>query len=332
MATISPHGKGWRAQIRRLGHKPLSKTFPLKGQARAWADKTEEALLIGRRPDTTKHTLANAFQRYAKEVSPSKRGSRWEQLRLAALGLHPLARHPIAAVTSDDIGRMRDDSLAGRHRKRAVSGSTVRREMNLLDSVFEAARKEWKWIGVNPVKDARKPAEPDARRRRVSDAERKTMTEHLTGPAGVQVAAGFELGIETGMRAGEMWSLERPQIDLKGRVAHLLKTKNGAQRDVSLSPKAVRLIRAQLTDGRQRLFTCTSAVRDALFRKARIAAGIPDLHFHDSRAEAVWRLSKKLNVLELAEQIGHRDLRSLQSYYRDSAIERAKKLGRRNTP
>jgi integrase len=140
------------------------------------------------------------------------------------------------------------------------------------------------------------------------------------------VAIGFELGIETGMRAGEMWSLERPQIDLPGYVVHLLRTKNGDTRDVSLSPRAVRLVKGLLSDGRTKLFTTSTAVRDALFRKARQAAGIEDLHFHDSRAEAVWRLSKKFDILELAEQIGHRDLKSLQLYFRDSATERAKKL------
>lgn len=333
MPTISKHGHGWRAQIRRQGHKPLSRTFPSKGLARGWAEKTEAALLTGRHVDPARHTLGDALERYAREVSPDKRGARWERLRLAALGKHPLMRRPIASVTSDDLGRMRDDSLEGRHRRRAVGGSTVRREMNLLDSVFETARKEWKWVDANPVKDARKPGSPEPRRRRVSDAEMKLMAAHLTGPAGRQVAAGFELGIESGMRAGEMWSLERAQIDLRRRVAHLLKTKNGDQRDVSLSPRAVRILRSLLADGRARPFTSSIAVRDALFRKARAAAGIEDLHFHDSRAEAVWRLSKKLDVLELAAQIGHRDLKSLQLYYRDSAAERAKKLGpRRRTP
>lgn len=334
MATVSKHGNGWRAQVRRVGYKARSRTFTLKGHARTWGDKVERELLAGRHVDPGKNTLGDAFTRYARDVSPTKRGARWEKLRLVALGRHPLARRPIGAVTSDDVGRMRDDSLEGRHRRRAVGGSTVRREMNLLDSVFEKARKEWKWVDANPVRDADKPADPPPRRRRVSDAEIRAMRAHLTGPAGRQVAAGFELGIESGMRAGEMWSLERPQIDLRARVARLLKTKNGDTREVSLSPGAVRIIRAQLADGRTRLFTCSVAVRDALFRKARAAAGVEDLHFHDSRAEAVWRLAQVLEPPELALQIGHRDLKSLMLYFRDTATERARKLAgpRRRTP
>ena len=54
---------------------------------------------------------------------------------------------------------------------------------------------------------------------------------------------------------------------------------------------------------------------------------IKDLHFHDSRAEAIWRLSKKLDVLELARVIGHRNLSSLLIYYCASAAKLAKRLG-----
>lgn len=61
-------------------------------------------------------------------------------------------------------------------------------------------------------------------------------------------------------------------------------------------------------------------------RRARDAAQIKNLHFHDSRAEAIWRLSKKLDVLELARVIGHRDINSLRLYYNTTADELADRL------
>jgi integrase len=186
-------------------------------------------------------------------------------------------------------------------------------------------------VRVNPFRDVRKPTEPPARRRGVQDSDLFALREHLRGVNGKEVLAGFELGIETGMRAGEMWGLSREQIDLKAGVARLTLTKNGHARDVALSPRAVEIMGGLLKDGRSSLFTVTNAGRDALFRKARAAAGIVDLHFHDSRSEAVIRLSKKLDVLELAEQIGHRDLNSLQLYFRQSAADRAQLLGKPRT-
>ena len=308
----------WRAQIRRLGLPDLNKTFRTKAHAEQWARAIEggfEAPAVG------KHTLLQAMRRYAIEVSPTKRGARWERLRLKALEEDDIAKAQLAALDSDRWGKWRNARLL------EVAPATVRREMNLLAALYEAARREWKWVKVNPFRDVRKPPEPDARRRGVKSGEFEKLAEKLTGPAGKEVLAGFELGIETAMRAGEMWGLEREQIDLAAGVAHLTITKNGDARDVALSPRAIEIMRGLLEDGRPALFTITNASRDALFRKARDAAGVSDLHFHDSRSEAVIRLSKKLDVLELAQQIGHRDLNSLQLYYRQSAAERARRLG-----
>lgn len=311
----------WRVQVRRRGVEQ-TRTFRTKARGREWATQVE-AGITGETRASGKHTLLDAMRRYAAEVSPTKRGGRWEKVRLKALEgdpPHDLVKRPMAQIESDHLGAWRDRRL------KEVAPATVRREMNLLASVFELARTEWKWVRVNPLRDVKKPLEPPARRRGVKSSEFVAIRERLTGPAGREVAAGFELGIETGMRAGEMWSLEPEQIDLDTAVAHLEMTKNGDARDVALSERAVEIIQGLLADGRPTLFTITNAVRDALFRKARDAAGIPDIHFHDSRSEAVIRLSKQLDVLELAEQIGHRDLNSLQSYYRQPASERAKRL------
>ena len=66
---------------------------------------------------------------------------------------------------------------------------------------------------------------------------------------------------------------------------------------------------------------------DALFRKARDRAMIEGLTFHDSRHEAITRLAGRLDVLELARMVGHRDLRMLMVYYNKTAAELADKLG-----
>jgi integrase len=63
-----------------------------------------------------------------------------------------------------------------------------------------------------------------------------------------------------------------------------------------------------------------------LFRKARGRCGIEDLHFHDSRATAITRLAKKLDILDLARMIGHANLGQLRVYYRETAEDIAAKL------
>lgn len=196
--------------------------------------------------------------------------------------------------------------------------------MNLWDAVLETARKEWRWISRNPVKDVKKPSSPASRKRGVRQAEIDALAPHFTTPGMREVFQGFLLGVETAMRAGEMWTLERSQIDLDTRVVRLLKTKNGDSREVPLSPEAHRIVTELLADGRKTLFTIAS--RDPMFRKGRDAAGIADLHFHDSRSEGISRLSKKFDVLELARVVGHRDIKSLMIYYQADAAELARRL------
>lgn len=316
----------WRVQVRRRGVDE-TRTFRTKARAREWGIQVE-AGITGEARTLGKHTLLEGLRQYARDVSPSKRGGAWERVRLRAMEgredkpADELVARPMASIGEDHIAAWRDRRL------KQVSPATVRREMNLLASIFELARREWKWIRTNPMREVKKPPEPPARRRGVKEGEFEALAARLTGPAGREVLAAFELAIETGMRAGEMMGLEREQIDLGAGVAHLDMTKNGDVRDVALSPRALEIVRALLADDRPSLFTIGTGTRDALFRKARDAAGIPDLHFHDSRAEAVKRLSLKFNVLELAEQIGHRDLNSLQLYYRQPASERATLLAR----
>lgn len=47
MASVRKYRNGYRAEIRRQGHAPVSKTFQKKSDAREWATMTEAALLEG---------------------------------------------------------------------------------------------------------------------------------------------------------------------------------------------------------------------------------------------------------------------------------------------
>lgn len=61
---------------------------------------------------------------------------------------------------------------------------------------------------------------------------------------------------------------------------------------------------------------------------ARAKVGLDDIHFHDTRREALSRLAKKLDVLTLAKLSGHRDTRILLNvYYQVKADDVADMLG-----
>ncbi|MCG7755641.1 MAG: site-specific integrase [Nitrosomonas sp.] len=139
------------------------------------------------------------------------------------------------------------------------------------------------------------------------------------------MGAALLSAIETAMRAGEIVSLTWANIDTQKRVAHLPKTKNGFSRDVPLSAEALRIL-DQVKQETESVFNLRTDQVDALFRKAKKRDMIDDLHFHDSRHEAITRLTGKLHIMELARVTGHRDLRQLQIYFNTSTEDMAKKL------
>jgi integrase len=126
------------------------------------------------------------------------------------------------------------------------------------------------------------------------------------------------------MRAGEIMRLRPNDINIEKRFARLPMTKNGTSRDVPLSSEAIRLIEALPKS--DPIFGLDSAILDALWRKLRDRAAVSDLRFHDSRHEAITRLARKLDVLDLARMVGHRDLKMLMIYYNATAEELAKRL------
>jgi integrase len=208
-----------------------------------------------------------------------------------------------------------------------VSNGTVSREMTLLSGILSVARREWRLIEGNPLSDVRRPREPPHRDRRVSEKELmalKISAGHDLTNATARAYHAFLFAIETAMRAGEIIGLRSEDISFEKRFARLPMTKNGTSRDVPLSSEAMRLIK-ELPKS-DPVFNLSSHLLDALWRKLRDRAAVTDLRFHDSRHEAITRLARKLDVLDLARMVGHRDLKMLMIYYNATAEELAKRL------
>lgn len=320
MASIRRRGTSYRVELYKDGQRE-SATFPTRQQAAAWAVQREAELGGERLPNKT---VGEALARFASDVAPTRRGARWERLRCGLIRRDKLADVPLPSLRPIHLAEWRERRL------QAVSGASVRREMTLLAAVFKKCRREWGWLHTDPLRDVDKPPNPPARRRRITQDEIDRMTLALGYDGGApesashRVALAFEFAIETAMRSGEI--LGMTWADVGAKSVTLPRTKNGDQRRVPLSPRA-REILALLPRDAATCFDLDHGVRDALFRRARGNAGIQNLHFHDSRAEAIWRLSKKLDVMELARVIGHRDLRSLLHYYHADADDLADKLG-----
>lgn len=324
MATIRKlKSKRFVAEVRKYGQYK-SKTFDSKIQAMAWAAETEQSLS----PDAliSGKTLGDCFIRYRDEISPTKKSYRSEYNRLNKFSRHALAELPLSEIKHTHIYDWIDESLT------EIKSSSVNRYLNLLSSVFEQA-KRWRWTRENPTRGIKRPKNPRPRDRRISDKEIERILDAL-GFDGETVtthrhfiAVAFLLAIETALRQGEIWGLEWEDVLLNKSFVRLNETKNGTKRDVPLSSEAIRLLNLLPHKEGAKVFTTNQASSGTIFRRCLVEADITGLTFHDTRHEALTRLARKIDVLDLARMVGHLDPRSLMIYYNATAEEIAERLG-----
>lgn len=332
MATYVKTKRGWQAQVsRKVNGKSVrkAKNFKSKREAQLWAAETEASLT----PEgASKEALENVFLRYGDERSRFKRGSRWEIIRLKRFAGQdaagkPLGEYQIGEIETQHIVAWRDARL------REVMPATVRREMNLLKHVFSTATNEWKLIDKNPMATVKSPPDSRRRKRRVYPHEIDALSEALDldvfpWESEKQITgAAFLFAIETAMRVGEILGIQNRHVT--GMVVHLPETKTDEPRDVPLSYRALEIlkeVRGKRTKPTDRPFNIDAASRDSRFRLACKAAGITDLHFHDTRHEGITRLAKRLDILDLARTVGHNNLNQLLTYYEASPEELADRI------
>jgi len=232
VATFRKRSSGWRAEICKRGIRE-SQSFPTKAHAVAWATQREAEIIAGSGSRIVSDaTLLKALERYRNEVSPTKGGARWEQVRINRfIRTFSFVGKRLIDIGADTISQWRDGRLC------EVSAPSVRREMELLSSVFEYARMEWRWCNMNPVREVRRPAANRPRDRRISDDEIALLLDGLgyvegTPPVTLmqEVAYAFLIALETAMRQGEILGLTKDTVFLAERYVRLFKTK-GAEVD-----------------------------------------------------------------------------------------------------
>ena len=311
MAHIKKRGEKWFAEVC-IDRKRRAKTFRTKREANAWANEQEEDGILAH------HTLRDAIKRY-RPISESHKGYQAELSRLKTLESASFADTPLEYLTPAMISAWRDARLA------LVAPVSVRREMIVLGAMLAIAVREWGWLRVNPLAGIRRPATSAPRRRGISQVEIDAITAELGKMrVGPQVAAMFALSIETGMRLSEIVGMT--WVDVGEKAVTLRDTKNADTRKVPLSVRAREIIAARREIDPTQVFTLSAHVASKTFQRARTSAGCQGVHFHDARSEAITRLSKRLDVMQLAKMIGHRDLKSLMIYYAESAEEIADRL------
>lgn len=257
------------------------------------------------------------FDQYYQNVGRHKASAGWirEQKSTFDNKFGLLGTKCIGDITPKDLTEWRNS------RSLEVSAGTVLKEMSLYSSIFSYAQKELFLIEQNPFFGVSKPKQPKARDRRITDDE----IERLIIALGYQfgqtptlpqhyVAWAFLFAIETAMRRGEILGLTKSHVFEKH--VYLPKTKNGEARNVPLTRKARELL-TLIKHQHDKIIPQSENAFRLMFERTKARLGLEDLHFHDTRHEAITRLvnKQKLPVEILAKMTGHKNIKILVNTY-----------------
>ena len=153
---------------------------------------------------------------------------------------------------------------------------------------------EWDWLSANPVRNVRKPRQPQGRVRYLSSEELPRLLAACDLSTSSALATVVLIALATGMRRGEITGLRWSDVDLEQGVLRLHDTKNGERRQIPLLGRALDVLRQQTDHPHQPngyVFPGEIAGRPCDITKAWTTAvtkaGLVDFHFHDVRHDGL---------------------------------------------
>jgi integrase len=233
----------YRVRVKYLG-RVMTSTHADRHSAERWAAEAgarirDEAHFAGEA--NRRRVLADLLDRYATYVLPNKRNASNQKLHLA-WWKQRIGKTPVEGVTRSLVSQCRDELGAPNKAGVVRAPATVVRYLASLSHVFSVAIGDWEWATINPVQGIRKPTEPRGRDRYLLEDEREKLLAACRASTSPDIYAVVMLALATGMRRGEIMTLEWADIDLQRQVVTLRQTKNGTRRTVPLCSPAYEIM------------------------------------------------------------------------------------------
>lgn len=322
MSSIIKVNDKWRAQVRRRGMKPRTKTFPTKVLAQRWANEVENAHEFKRATpaDPLQTTVGELITRYTDEIAGSKPFGRNKADVLAKLEKH-LGDEVASELTVERIVQyVRKD--------RRIAGVTASIDLTYLKGVLRIARALWRDpVQPSVIDDAREILKYMGQLDRSKERDRRPTPDELAALRrwfersdsltpdifDFILASCFRPPSEiTRLRWADLSDVDRTIVihDRKDP-----RKKIGNHQTVPLLNGSYEIVRRQ----RRRdalIFPVNGKSWSSLFPRACRAAGIEDLHLYDLRHEAISRLveTRKYSIPEMMLVTGHKDPKQLMRY------------------
>lgn len=315
MASIYKLGDGWRAQVRRKGHKTLSKTFSKKVLAEKWVREMEGAIEEGKfhanDPD-----VGVVIQRYIDEVLPIKPLQRTHHATMRTL------RRKLGGVL---VSQLTAQWMLDYTKGRDVAPSTMDQEFIFIAmalrhaDTFWEVRPDWdEWKrGRHALRLYGLTGRSVERARRISDDEVEAILDHMKSTLPMEELIAF--AIDTAMRLSEVCRIRWSDLNEQKRTVVIRDRKHptlkkGNDQTVPLLGRSFDIIKRQTRQSGLIFPYKTGSISAAWCRAAELA-GVNDARWHDLRHEGVSRLFESgFSMMEVALVSGHKDLNMLRRY------------------
>jgi integrase len=223
------------------------------------------------------------------------------------------------------LGPAEIQAYIDQRRATGVGPGTVNKELNLLSSALNYARRRLQWDVPNPVEGMRlRPPEG-----RIRWIDRATAVRLIAAAEKVRgyLPDFIQLGLYTGMRKGEILGLTWDRVDLDRRMVYLTDQdqKNGKHGSVPLNAEAVAAFERRKAHREQYcplspwVFATRQGDRIADIKKgfqsACERAGIEDFHPHDLRHTcAAWLVQDGVDIRVVCELLRHSSIQVTMRY------------------
>jgi integrase len=205
-----------------------------------------------------------------------------------------------------------------------TSPATIVKELGLLRTMFNIARKQWRWKIDNPVSDIKLPKVRNERIRYLSEDEYKRLFNVLDQNESRWLKPFIIVAIDTGLRLSNLCNLKWSEVNLFSRMITINAEtmKNDDYLGVPLTDRTVIVLKElQKTpclsghvfhDNGQKL---SDRKVQRAFRKVLEETKIKNFHFHDLRHTfASYLRQNGVDLHTIAKLLGHKDLRMTKRY------------------
>ncbi|HIF9105377.1 TPA: site-specific integrase [Photobacterium damselae] len=199
-----------------------------------------------------------------------------------------------------------------------VKSGTAKRDVCALQRCLNWYRKDMCMRIDDQFKHVRLPSDSGIREFIPTDKQVNDIIELLP----IHIKPIIILLAETACRRNEILKLTRDDINLEQRTIHLRNTKNGTDRVVPLSKKAVTVLSERLKYAHHKLFSVSPEQVTKQFRKAADKTECYECVVHSLRHYKISKLVQQgVDHIIVGKISGHKDIRMLQRYVKLDASQ-----------